>query len=128
MSAPIQVAMSILLDAADWMHVIHLKTLNYSEHKVLNDYYLSLVSSADRFVEQVLGNPAGGTELLSEAPDLVRNLQNEDSLVYSETIIEALKNIADHHVEDTVLQSTLYDILGDMYGFHYLLKRAKSGK
>jgi hypothetical protein len=124
MPDPLQIAIAILLDAGDWMHILHLRTQSYTTHLALNSYYSFLTEAGDRLAEQATGDPLSEVAVLSETPELVHSLHSENPVEYSATIIDALRNIADNHCPNKILQSTLYDIIGQMYQQHYLLKRA----
>lgn len=44
-----------LFQSRDMMHITHLQTLNYAEHKALNEYYDTLLDLTDSLLETYFG-------------------------------------------------------------------------
>jgi hypothetical protein len=48
-----------LFQSRDTMHIVHLQTLNYSEHKALDSYYSGLLGLTDDLIEAYFGTLGG---------------------------------------------------------------------
>jgi len=49
------IVLNKLFEMRDVTHLAHLQTTNYNEHKVLNEFYDSIIDLADEFAEQYQG-------------------------------------------------------------------------
>lgn len=48
-----------LFQSRDMMHITHLQTVNYAEHKALNEYYNGLLDLTDNLIETYFGTLGG---------------------------------------------------------------------
>lgn len=100
----------ILFQSRDIMHLQHLKTTSFAEHKALNAYYDSIVELTDSFVESYFGY-YGRQELAvpqSTAEDAITHLKGLAKTIESEygNYPSCLQNILDEM--SALIYKTLY--------------------
>ena len=110
-----------LFQSRDMMHITHLQTVNYAEHKALNSFYDDLLDLADQFIETYQGQYGivTGYESLniSKEDDIIKYLEN-----FAETVKSNRKNLEN---DDTHLQNILDEIIGLTYQTIYKLRFLK---
>ena len=104
--------LGILFQSRDIMHLTHLDTRSFAEHKALNAYYDSILDLTDSFAEKLFGR-SGRIEIIipeSKKQDAITHLKG------MQVIIEAER---DNYASD--LQNIMDEMLGLVNGTLYLL-------
>ena len=104
--------LGILFQSRDMMHLTHLDTTSFAEHKALNAYYDSILDLTDSFIEKLFGR-SGRIEIIipeSKKQDAITHLKG------MQVIIEAER---DNYASD--LQNIMDEMLGLVNGTLYLL-------
>lgn len=100
----------ILFQSRDAMHIAHLQTTSYAEHKALNAYYDGILDLTDTFTEAYFGRnkrveiiipESKNTEAVSHLKELRSTIDSERSNYTSE-----LQNIMDEMI--SLIDKTLY--------------------
>lgn len=99
-----------LFQSRDIMHLQHLKTMSFAEHKALNAYYDSILELTDSFVESYFGY-YGRVELdipASKAEDAITHLKSIAKTIEAEyeNYPHCLQNILDEMA--ALVYKTLY--------------------
>jgi len=101
------------------MHIAHLQTTSFSEHKALNEVYVGVVDLRDRFIESYQGKygvvKGYKSFQIKEAIDPV-NYLNNFCIIYEKFRLE---------LTDGYLQQITDDILELLYSAIYKLKTLK---
>lgn len=100
----------ILFQSRDAMHIAHLQTRSYAEHKALDGYYSGILDLTDSFTEKFFGRN-GRVEIVipeSKVQDAVTHLKGMQTLIEAEreNYDSDLQNIMDEMVG--LVNETLY--------------------
>lgn len=99
-----------LFQSRDAMHIAHLQTRSYAEHKALDGYYNGILDLTDSFTEKFFGRN-GRVEVIipeSKIQDAVTHLKGMQTLIEAEreNYDSDLQNIMDEMVG--LVNETLY--------------------
>lgn len=99
-----------LFQSRDAMHIAHLQTTSYAEHKALNSYYDGILDLTDTFTEAYFGRNKRVEIIIPESKlvDSTSHLKELRSIVDSErgNYSSELQNILDEIL--SLLDKTLY--------------------
>lgn len=100
----------LLLQSRDSMHIAHLQTTSYAEHKALNGYYDGILDLTDSFTEKFFGRN-GRVEIVvpeSKNQDAVSHLKSMQTIIEAEreNYASDLQNIMDEMLG--LVNETLY--------------------
>jgi Family of unknown function (DUF5856) len=102
--------LGILFQSRDIMHLAHLDTKSYAEHKALNAYYDGILDLTDSFTEKLFGRNGRLEIVIPEAKkqDAVTHLKGMQVIIESErdNYPSDLQNIMDEMVG--LVNETLY--------------------
>lgn len=99
-----------LFQSRDAMHIAHLQTTSYAEHKALNAYYDGILELTDKFTESYFGRnkrveivipESKNTESVSHLKEMLSILDSERGNYTSE-----LQNVIDEMI--SLVDTTLY--------------------
>lgn len=99
-----------LFQSRDAMHIAHLQTTSYAEHKALNAYYDGILELTDKFTESYFGRnkrveivipESKNTESVSHLKEMLSILDSERANYTSE-----LQNVIDEMI--SLVDTTLY--------------------
>jgi hypothetical protein len=97
--------MSYLLHSATQVHIFHLQTTSYAEHKALNKYYDEVVGLTDGLIETFQGKY-----------DILRNYENyaldnyKDSaqvIIYFKALLKTVETLRSSVANDSYLQNQI---------------------
>lgn len=99
-----------LFQSRDAMHIAHLQTRSYAEHKALDGYYSGILDLTDSFTEKFFGRN-GRVEVIipeSKIQDAVTHLKGMQTLIEAEreNYDSDLQNIMDEMIG--LVNETLY--------------------
>lgn len=99
-----------LFQSRDVMHIAHLQTKSYAEHKALNAYYDGILDLTDSFTEKYFGRN-GRVDIIvpeSKIQDAVSHLKSMQVLIEAErdNYASDLQNIMDEMIG--LVNETLY--------------------
>jgi len=102
----------LLFQSRDAMHLTHLNTTSYAEHKALNAYYDSILDLTDKFTEAYFGQ--------NKRCDIIIP---ESKVLEPSTHLKELRNILSKERENypSELQNIIDEMLGLIDGTLYLL-------
>jgi hypothetical protein len=99
-----------LFQSRDVMHIAHLQTKSYAEHKALNAYYDGILDLTDSFTEKYFGRNGRVEIIIPEAKvqDAISHLKGMQVIIESERDNYAtdLQNIMDEMIG--LVNETLY--------------------
>lgn len=100
----------ILFQSRDAMHIAHLQTKSFAEHKALNAYYDGILDLTDSFTEKYFGRN-GRVEIIipeSKIQDAVSHLKSMQAVIEAErdNYSSDLQNIMDEMLG--LVNETLY--------------------
>ena len=104
--------LGILFQSRDMMHLTHLDTTSFAEHKALNAYYDGILDLTDSFTEKLFGRSGRLSIIIPES-------KKQDAITHLkglQTIIEAER---DNYASD--LQNIMDEMLGLVNKTLYLL-------
>lgn len=92
----------LLFQSRDAMHIAHLQTRSFAEHKALNHYYDNILDLTDKFTEVYFGC-SGRCKIIipqSEVMDAVTHLTAMQKLIEAERVnyTSELQNIMDEMI------------------------------
>jgi len=100
----------MLFQSRDAMHIAHLQTTSYAEHKALNGYYDGILDLTDKFTEVFFGRNKRVEIVIPESKNLdaVSHLKEMQQLVDGERVnySSELQNIMDEML--VLINQTLY--------------------
>jgi hypothetical protein len=102
----------ILFQSRDAMHITHLQTTSFAEHKALNEYYEGILDLTDSFTEKYFGRNKRVDFVIPES----KKLPAMEHLKEMQKIIEAERN---NYASD--LQNIMDEMLGLVNETLYLL-------
>lgn len=102
--------LGILFQSRDIMHLAHLDTKSYAEHKALNAYYDGILDLTDSFTEKLFGR-SGRVDIVipeSKKQDAVSHLKGMQATIEAErdNYASDLQNIMDEMLG--LVNETLY--------------------
>ena len=102
--------LGILFQSRDMMHLTHLDTKSYAEHKALNAYYDGILDLTDSFTEKLFGRSGRLEIVIPEAKkqDAVTHLKGMQVIIEAEreNYASDLQNIMDEMLG--LVNETLY--------------------
>lgn len=100
----------MLFQSRDMMHIAHLQTRSFAEHKALNGYYDGILDLTDTFTETYFGRNKRVEIIIPEAKnmDALSHLKDMQSMIDSErnNYSSELQNILDEMLG--LINKTLY--------------------
>lgn len=102
----------ILFHSRDTMHIAHLQTRSFAEHKALNAYYDSILDLTDSFTEKFFGRN-GRVEIV------IPESKNQDSVSHMKSMQATLEAERDNYPSD--LQNIMDEMLALVNKTLYLL-------
>ena len=100
----------ILFNSRDTMHIAHLQTTSFAEHKALNEYYDNILDLTDKFTEAYFGRFKRVEIVIPEAKNLdsTTHLKELQSIVDTErsNYPSEIQNILDEILD--LIDKTLY--------------------
>jgi len=100
----------ILFQSRDTMHIAHLQTTSFAEHKALNGYYDSILDLTDNFTEAYFGRFKRVEIVIPESKvmDSISHLKELQSIVETErtNYPSEIQNIMDEML--ALIDKTLY--------------------
>lgn len=100
----------MLFQSRDAMHIAHLQTMSYAEHKALNAYYDGILDLTDKFTEVCFGRNKRVEIVIPESKNLdaISHLKEMQKLVEDERnyYSSELQNIMDEMLG--LINQTLY--------------------
>lgn len=100
----------MLFQSRDMMHIAHLQTTSFAEHKALNAYYDGILELTDSFTEKYFGRNKRVEFVIPEAKnaDAVSHLKDMQKLIEGErsNYSSDLQNIMDEMIG--LVNETLY--------------------
>ena len=109
---------SLLFSARKQIHIKHLQTNSYSEHKALNEFYEKILDLTDDFIETYQGQ-YGIIKTYK-----IKDVEATDVVSYLQKFIETTKNYS-KSLEDSHLQNILDEMIALSYKTVYKLKNLK---
>ena len=109
----------ILFQSRDAMHLAHLNTTSYAEHKALNEYYDGIVEKTDQFAEAYMGKYGKFTAF----PSVYH--QPKDPVKYLESLQKFVADARQDLPQDTELQNLIDEIADLINTTTYKLKFLK---
>jgi hypothetical protein len=102
--------LGILFQSRDMMHLTHLDTTSFAEHKALNAYYDGILDLTDSFTEKLFGR-SGRIDIIipeSKKQDAITHLKGMQAIIEAErdNYASDLQNIMDEMVG--LVNKTLY--------------------
>jgi len=102
--------LGILFQSRDMMHLTHLDTTSFAEHKALNAYYDGILDLTDSFTEKLFGR-SGRIDIVipeSKKQDAITHLKGMQAIIEAErdNYASDLQNIMDEMVG--LVNKTLY--------------------
>lgn len=105
-----------LFQSRDMMHLTHLQTTNYAEHKALKKYYEGILGLTDELVETYFGTIGKRLNIKILASEY---MNSKAHLTYLKDYV--LKHRGVLGMENTHIQNIIDEILGLITGTLYLL-------
>lgn len=102
----------LLFNSRDTMHIAHLQTRSFAEHKALNAYYDKILDLTDSFTEKFFGRNGRVEIIIPEA-------KNQDSVSHMKGMQATLEAERDNYASD--LQNIMDEMLGLVNETLYLL-------
>lgn len=102
----------LLFQSRDAMHIAHLQTTSYAEHKALGMYYDKILDLTDSFTEKFFGRN-GRVELI------IPEAKNQDAATHLKELRAVMEAERDNYSTD--LQNILDDMIGLVNEVLYLL-------
>jgi hypothetical protein len=84
--------LNLLFEMRDVSHIYHLQTNNYNDHKVLNEFYDSIVDLADEFAEQYQGTTG---EIITS----IGSISIKEGVIIDKYLIQKRDEILSYHSE-----------------------------
>ena len=110
---------SLLLHSSTQVHVFHLQTNSYSEHKALNKYYDEIVELADGLIESYQGKYDIITNY--ENPPLQNYSDNAQIVAYFSRLADIVKMLR-QEIKDTYLQNQIDSVVELIESTKYKLR------
>lgn len=100
---------SYLLHSATQVHIFHLQTKSYAEHKALNEYYDSIVGLVDTLVESFQGK----YDIISgyENYNLIGYESNASTIKYFKALLKTVEELRASVQEDSNLQNEIDNVV-----------------
>lgn len=105
-----------LFQSRDMMHLTHLQTVNYAEHKALNSYYDEILSLTDSLTETYFGTIGKRLNIKIPASEY---MNSRTHLTYLKDYIFKHRGVLG--MENTHIQNIIDEILGLITETLYLL-------
>jgi len=105
-----------LFQSRDMMHITHLQTLNFAEHKALNSYYNSILDLTDTLVETYFGTIGKRLNFKIPQSEYMNSTQHLNQL--KEYVV---KHRGVFGMENTHIQNIIDEIIGLITQTLYLL-------
>ena len=102
----------MLFQSRDMMHLMHLKTESYAEHKALNAYYDSILELTDNFTESYFG-------YYGRVDITIPQSTAEDAISHLKSLAKTIDAERDNY--PSCLQNILDEMSGLIYKTLYLL-------
>ena len=104
--------MGLLFQSRDAMHIAHLQTTSYAEHKALGMYYDKILDLTDSFTEKFFGRN-GRVELI------IPEAKNQDAATHLKELRAVMEAERDNYSSD--LQNIMDEMIGLVNEVLYLL-------
>lgn len=104
--------LGILFQSRDMMHLTHLDTRSFAEHKALNAYYDSILDLTDSFTEKLFGRSGRIDIIIPEA-------KKQDAVTHLKGMQATIEAERDNYASD--LQNIMDEMLGLVNETLYLL-------
>jgi len=101
-----------LFQSRDMMHIAHLQTTSFAEHKALNAYYDSILDLTDSFTEKYFGRNKRVEFVIPEA-------KNMDAVAHMRDMEKMIEAERSNYSSD--LQNIMDEMLGLVHETMYLL-------
>ena len=100
---------SYLLHSATQVHIFHLQTKSYAEHKALNEYYDSIIGLVDTLVESFQGK----YDIISgyENYNLIGYENTANTIKYFKALLKTVEDLRVSVKEDSNLQNEIDNIV-----------------
>lgn len=100
---------SYLLHSATQVHIFHLQTKSYAEHKALNEYYDSVIGLVDTLVESFQGK----YDIISgyENYNLIGYENTANTIKYFKALLKTVEDLRISVKEDSNLQNEIDNIV-----------------
>jgi len=105
-SSPPSILVALCFESRTKIHMAHLQTSSYSQHKALEDYYTSIIPAADKFAEAYQGR----YNVIDSYPDVLIN--SIDGL----QIVKVVRDWIDQNRKTCGDFSELQNIIDDITG------------
>jgi hypothetical protein len=102
----------MLFQSRDIMHIAHLQTTSYAEHKALASYYDGILDLTDSFTEKYFGRN-------KRLPIVIPESKNEDSISHLKMMQKTLEEERPNYPSD--LQNIMDEMIGLVNETLYLL-------
>lgn len=102
----------LLFQSRDAMHIAHLQTTSFAEHKALGKYYDGILDLTDSFTEKFFGR-SGRVELV------IPEAKNQDAATHLKELRAVMEAERDNYSSD--LQNILDEMIGLVNETLYLL-------
>lgn len=109
-----EVFFGVLFHSRDCMHLTHLQTLSYAEHKALDGYYTELLDLTDKLIETYFGAVGKRVSIKIPASEFINAQAHLKQLC---SYIESNRNIFEH----SQLQNIIDEICALIDKTQYLL-------
>ena len=113
----IQKTIAVLFHSREIAHRMHLNTTSFSKHMALGEFYIEVISMADKLAEAWMGRNG---KRIGEIPILTT--MEKDPLKALEGYLEVLEEGRDFLGKDTPLQNIMDEIVGLYLSTLYKLK------
>lgn len=102
----------LLFQSRDIMHIAHLQTRSFAEHKALDGYYSGILDLTDSFTEKYFGRNGRVEFVIPEA-------KNQDAVTHLKELRAVVEAERDNYTTD--LQNIMDDMIGHINETLYLL-------
>ena len=102
------------------IHILHLNTKSFAQHKALNDYYDAIVGHADSIAESYQGKNGIITGYTNETIN-----EKIDPIVYLETLVKWIETNRSNVSSDSYIQNQIDSVVELCYETLYKLKNLK---
>ena len=110
---------SEILTSRNQVHIFHLQTKSFAEHKALNDYYDEIGDLFDGIVESYQGKYGIISDYTCEG--VVQYKSNKDTISYFEDLVKSVEKLR-KSVDDTYLENQIDSVVELIYSTIYKLK------
>ena len=102
----------LLFQSRDMMHIAHLQTTSFAEHKALNNYYDNILELTDSFTEKYFGRNKRVEFTIPES-------KNMDAVAHMKVMQKLIEGERDNYSSD--LQNIMDEMIGLVNETLYLL-------